>query len=221
MLQKVFESTDLSMGLLPVGELGTNCYLAVSGQTAAIVDPGGDCERIVDALDSGGLSLQMILLTHAHADHTGAAGPLKERYPEARLHLHEAEAGWPGRTSHTLSYWLADVSPCPEADVLVKEGDELALNGVVFRVMHLPGHTPGCVGYYLEGQGVLLGGDVLFAGSIGRTDLPGSASGRMMDSLERLGTLPDATIVFPGHGPQTTIGREKKENPFLSGELRL
>lgn len=215
------DTPELQVHRLVVGALETNCYILLAGGFGAVVDPGGDVERIVGFLKPHAPPAA-ILLTHAHADHIAAVGRLKECFPKALLHLHAAEADWPMHSAMSLSYWLAaPMSPCPQPDVLVHEGAELALGSLRIRVLHLPGHTPGSVGYRLAAQNLLFSGDVLFAGGIGRTDLPGSDAAAMAASLRRLAgkqpdPLPDDTLVLPGHGPATTIGAEKQANPFLA-----
>lgn len=217
MNKTLYEGSGFRVSRQIVGQLETNSYLVFSADNALVVDPGGSPDVILAALEEGRVEPSLILLTHAHADHIGAVGDLKERFPRAQVYLHTVEADWPSHPANSLTYWLPDVTPCPPPDALLNEGDEIGVGEALFRVLHLPGHTPGSVGFYEEEAGVLLSGDVLFAGSIGRTDLPGSSEADMDASLARLKTLPDSTVILPGHGPQTTLADEKLHNPFLTG----
>ena len=216
MTETLREGPGLAVHRLVVGPLQTNCYLAASAGDCAVVDPGGDAPVILEALRRLHLVPRAFLLTHAHADHTAACALLKEEYPQVPLYLHAAEASWPGHPAMSLSYWLPGGRSCPQADVLLEEGGEIAVGKARFAVLHLPGHTPGSVGYLEEEEGVLFCGDVVFRGSVGRTDLPGSSEEDMRASLERLCRLPGELLLLPGHGPQTTLGEEKRHNPFLA-----
>lgn len=209
------DAANLKIYRLVVGALETNCYLLLSAGSAALVDPGGEADRISALLDHHP-PLVAMLLTHVHADHFAAVGDLKRRFPAARVHHHKSEADWLSHPAMSLSYWLQNINPCPPAEVLLEGGERLALGAAEFEVLHLPGHTPGSVGYFSRSERVLLSGDVLFTGSIGRTDLPASDAAAMAASLERLQALPDEVLVLPGHGPATTIGYERQWNPYFS-----
>lgn len=203
-----------------VGAFQENCYLVVDEQSdrAVLVDPGAEPERILRALQLSGATLEAIWLTHAHIDHVGAIAAVR-RLHDVPIHLHPADrplyenAGW-----QAAQYGLPfDAPPPPDRDLA--EGDVLTVGNEEFRVLHTPGHAPGhCV---FEGNGVILGGDLLFAGSIGRTDLPFADPRAMADSLARVSGLEPALVVHPGHGPSTSIGRELETNPFLNGIARV
>lgn len=189
-----------------VGFYKVNCYIvsAESGAEAAVIDPGDEAEAILEVIRARGLRVTAILLTHAHWDHVGAVADVAEA-TGAPVYLHQAELG-------ALEEW----SPRPVPGVrLVADGDRIEAGGLTFEAWHTPGHTPGGVCYRLGGR--LFSGDTLFAGSVGRTDFPGGSAEDLARSLRRLLTLPDETAVHPGHGPATTIGRERLTNPFLAG----
>jgi len=197
---------------LTVGDLDTNCWLVDDGQggPTLVVDPGGESQVILEALGSepvGG-----IILTHGHFDHIGAVRSLKSKF-DVPLMIHAADAG--SITTATGSggaLFGFDVSS-PQADRLLVDGETVESGGVVLTVMHTPGHTPGSI--CLVGDGHLLSGDTLFAGSIGRTDFAGGDMTTMRRSIGRLASLGDEIRVHPGHGPETSIGRERRVNPFF------
>jgi glyoxylase-like metal-dependent hydrolase (beta-lactamase superfamily II) len=203
-----------------VGPFQENYYLVVdeTTQRAVLVDPGAEGERILRAIAASGATLDAIWLTHAHIDHVGAIAAVK-RVHDVPVYLHPADlplyerAGW-----QAAQYGLPfDEPPAPDRELA--DGDILRVGDQEFTVLHTPGHAPGhCV---FEGNGVLLGGDLLFAGSIGRTDLPLCDPAAMAESLARVAALEPALRVHPGHGPATTIGRELETNPFLNGVARV
>lgn len=202
---------------LTVGPLEENCWLLhddVSG-TVVMVDPGDEAERICTAVAETGGTLSAIWLTHAHFDHVGALAGVKRVFPHVPVLLHAADGpvyAWASRAA--ASYGIRLEQPeAPEGEL--KEGDVVHCGGTAFEVWHLPGHSPGHVAFI--GGGMMIGGDVLFAGSIGRSDLPLSDPAALDRSLRRVATLPEATTVHPGHGPATSIGRELRSNPFLNG----
>jgi len=201
---------------LPVGLIQTNCYIAGCPETkaGAVIDPGGDPERILAEVERQGLSIKYVLNTHAHFDHTDANGAIV-RATGATLALHPLELPLLKASGGAALFGLqADPSPLP--DLELQDGDELEVGTLRFQVLHTPGHTPGHVCFYEQAEGVLFDGDVLFQRSIGRTDLPGGSYQQMMDSIQRvLFALPEETVVYSGHGPATTIGDEKRLNPWL------
>jgi len=201
---------------LVVGAFDTNCYLAADPTSleALIVDPGGDPLAIAEAARSDGLAVRGIVDTHAHADHTAANDALRGQFG-CPVIIHELDALALTDPEANLSVWAEHAEPAiSPADRLLKDGDEIRIGEFVFRVMHTPGHTPG--GICLLVDGVLFSGDTLFAGGIGRTDLPGGSYERLIESIRsRLLVLPDDTAVYPGHGPETTIGHERQTNPWL------
>lgn len=201
---------------LVVGPLATNCYVLWDRSTraAAIIDPGGDAARIREVVSSNDLNPVGILLTHGHLDHCYAAGSVAREY-EVEIYIHEADVGLVEQIPPMLEliYDLsAFVSPSPLK--FVEDGDVIHLGDCSIHVIHTPGHSPGGVCFVTD-AGVFCG-DTIFAGSIGRTDLPGSDYNRLIDSVKtRLLTLPDPTPLYPGHGPSTTVAHEKTTNPFL------
>jgi hydroxyacylglutathione hydrolase len=201
---------------LPVGLIQTNCYIAGCPETkaGAVIDPGGDPERILSEVERLGLSIKYVLNTHAHFDHTDANGAIV-RATGATLALHPLDLPLLKASGGAALFGLqADPSPLP--DLELQDGDELEVGTLRFQVLHTPGHTPGHVCFYEQAEGVLFDGDVLFQRSIGRTDLPGGSYQQMMDSIQRvLFALPEETVVYSGHGPATTIGDEKRLNPWL------
>ena len=206
-----------------VGVLQCNC--TVLGDTvskeAVVVDPGDEVEKVRAVLARHGLTCRVIVNTHAHIDHVGANQPLKET-TGARLMLHEADLPLYDNLQ-AQSEWMGGVIPTPvraEVDDYLQQGDRVRAGGLALEVLHTPGHTPGSLCFHLEGEApLLLSGDTLFAGSIGRTDLWGGDHAQEIASIRtRLLALDDATRVIPGHGPHTTIGRERQQNPFLSGK---
>jgi hydroxyacylglutathione hydrolase len=198
-----------------VGPLGVNAYLVEHTATrkAVVIDPGGDGEAILGEVSGLGLTVEKILLTHGHFDHVGAVGLLRER-TGASVYIHPADVErMAGARRQGLIFGLS-VSDPPAPDVLVEEGDTVAFQDQEFLVAHTPGHTPGCVSYIVGKRAFV--GDLIFAGSIGRTDLPGGDHRQLIESvLTKIFPLPDETILFPGHGPATTVGEEKRSNPFF------
>ena len=203
---------------LTVGPLGTNCYLIMSEKRSiALVDPGADPERIIQKIEDLGSAPSMILLTHAHYDHTGGVAALCEAYPDCAVYLGEKDAPAYGDPEASLAAMLGGPKE-PAAQPLtatVKEGDALALDELEFTVLETPGHTPGGVTYRCGD--VLFCGDTLFQGSIGRTDFPGGDYETLRRSLLRLRGLPGEYTVCPGHGLPTMMSQERKTNPYLKG----
>ena len=203
-----------------VGAFAENCHLLVDEATGslAVVDPGADGERLVAAVERSGARLEAIWVTHAHVDHVGGIAALRRRWDvPVRLHPDD-EPLWRIVDRQAAAYGLPFECPPPDY-VPMAEGEILELGTARFTVMHTPGHAPGhCI---FVGEGLVLSGDLLFAGSIGRTDLPFSDPARMHDSLVRAASLDDALAVHAGHGPPTSIGAERRTNPFLNGAARL
>ena len=201
---------------LAVGPVATNCYVVSDDEgNAFVVDPGYEYEPILEAIE--GLRVSHILLTHAHFDHIGGVRAVKER-TGALVLIHELEADWLVDPRLNLSAYRSEFCPwevCgPPADRTLRDGDVIRLLSETIEARHTPGHSPGHVSYVMGD--VVFGGDALFYGSVGRTDLPGGDGPALIRSIrEKLLTLPPATSVLPGHGPPTTIGDEARTNPFL------
>lgn len=199
-----------------VGPLAANCYIvgSESSKEGMIIDPGDEAEVILRKVKDLGLAIKFIVLTHGHIDHIGAIKEVKKATgAEVAIHTDEAKS-LQGQSSSTL-LGLAYPTPLPP-DRLLQDGDSMDIGDVHFGVLHTPGHSPG--GICLLGQGVVFSGDTLFNYGIGRTDLPGGSHSQLMNSIHtKLMVLPDNTVVYPGHGPDTTIGAERRGNPFLHG----
>jgi glyoxylase-like metal-dependent hydrolase (beta-lactamase superfamily II) len=196
-----------------VGALETNCYLVVCEATreCAVIDPGADHELIFLAIAEGELKPVLLINTHGHVDHTGANRDVKEHFGTPIL-IHAADAPMLGKIQELeLSLFLA-AKDSPPADRTLKDGDVIRIGRGQLRVLHTPGHSPGSIS--LLGDGFVLSGDTLFMEGVGRTDLPGGSRPQLVKSIrEKLMTLPDETLVLPGHGPHTTIGHERENNP--------
>ena len=201
---------------LSVGPIGTNCYVVGCEETleGVIVDPGGNAERILAAVEEMGLMTRYVVNTHAHFDHVTANRELVE-VTGAVLVLHPDEV--PILKMGGGAQWFGfPADPSPDPGLLVREGDTLPVGQLSFRIMHTPGHSPGHIVLYEENEGVLFDGDVLFHRGIGRSDLPGGSHAALVQSIrEKILTLPDETVVYSGHGPATTVGEEKRLNPWL------
>lgn len=200
--------------VITVGLLEENCWLVMdpNSREAVLVDPGEEGERLLAAVDAEGATLKGIWLTHAHFDHLGAVAYIMRERP-VPIWLHPLDRGLYDNAVAAAQRFGLDVEQPPPPHHELAEGDTMTLGSYSFSVMHVPGHSPGHVGFL--GQDVLLGGDCLFAGSVGRTDLPFCDPAVFQKTLQRLALLPESTRVLPGHGPATTIGRERATNPFL------
>jgi len=202
---------------LVVGPFASNCYIvgSESSKQGIIIDPGAEAKMILRTVNDLGLTIHLILITHAHIDHIGALAPVKEG-TGAKFAIHEAEAAAGlGMFSRMLSSMSGgSFSQPPKPERLLKDGDNIDIDDLSFTVLHTPGHSPGGISLY--GHGIIFSGDTLFNHGIGRTDFPGCSYEQIMDSIQnKLMSLPDNTVVYPGHGPATTIGEEKRGNPFL------
>ncbi len=202
-----------------VSPFQTNCYIVACPETkeGIIVDPGDEPERILAIVKFLQITVTAVVATHGHLDHVLAVKDVKEAtgapflFPELDLPIAQG-----AHIQARLYNWFAE--PVPEPDGFLMEGQTLSVGKISFQVLHLPGHTPGHIALYAEigdGSKHLFSGDVLFAGSVGRTDLPGGSWEQLQISLKRLMSLPDETIVYPGHGRRTTIGEERRYNPFV------
>jgi len=201
-----------------VGALFTNCYVITCEKTreAIIVDPGFDdkreAEKIFKIIEENSLKLKYIVNTHGHPDHTCGNGIVKEKF-DVPILIHEFDAHMLGETSRGNAGFFGFKIFSPKADVLLHDGDTIKFGESILKVMHTPGHSRGSIS--LIGEKEVFSGDTLFMGSIGRTDFPESSEREMQQSLKKLAYLPDHFVVYPGHGPSTTMGEEKCSNPFL------
>jgi len=206
----------LQIVTLPVGLIQTNCYIVGCPETGegVVIDPGGHPERILAEIERLGLSIQYVFNTHAHFDHTDANGAIVKA-TGAPLALHPEDRALLAASGGAALFGL-QAQPSPPPDLDLHDGDEIRVGSLNFQVLHTPGHTPGHVCFYEPQEGVLFDGDVLFFRGVGRTDLPGGSWQQLLDSIQRrLFVLPDETVVYSGHGPATTIGDEKRQNPWL------
>ncbi len=210
----------MNVETLVVGDLFTNCYiLDPEAKEALVVDPGADARSIVQALREKGFHLRYIVATHAHFDHVCGMKELQDTLGGETL-LHRADLPLLESLPAQGTAFGMRTGPIPRIDRFLEEGDQLPLGKGHFRVLHTPGHSPG--GISLIGHGMAFVGDALFAGSIGRTDLPGSSYETLLDSIHRkLLTLKENTRIFPGHGEASTIGAEMRTNPFLTAKDNL
>ena len=200
---------------LVVGPLQVNCYIAACEESkeAVVIDPGDEADRINRILKEHDLQLKYIINTHGHVDHIGGVAGLLEKV-DAPFLLHQDDMYLlEGLPSDPLQAYL-QITPPPPPSGFLKDGGNIEVGSLKFQVLHTPGHTPGCV-CFLEGEHVF-SGDTLFAGSIGRTDLPGGNHAQLLNSVrEKLFPLDDQVTVHPGHGPATTIARERQVNPYF------
>ena len=205
---------------IPNGQFVQNCYLVVDerAEECAVVDPGEEAGLILHKVAATGAKPVGIWLTHAHLDHVLGV-PRVAADTGAPVWLHAADRPLYDAVPEQAAWFGLAAPALPPPDRTFAHGDSVRVGDLAFEVRHTPGHSPGSV--CLAGPGVVFGGDVLFAGSIGRTDLPGGDFDTLIASIEReLLSLPDATIVYTGHGPETTVGRERRSNPFLTGSAR-
>jgi hydroxyacylglutathione hydrolase len=201
-----------------LGPWQTNCYVVrVEGETDCwIVDAGFDPEAMIDAVGQRGLTPVRIVLTHAHLDHIAGLEQMRSAWPDASIGIHSSEVDFLASPELNLSAMMGMAIKAPPADDVFKHGGALELGGHAFEIRHTPGHSPGGITLYQPEARAAIVGDTLFAGSIGRYDFPTSDGPTLMRSIrEQLLTLPDDVAVYPGHGPETTIGRERDGNPFL------
>ncbi|MFD0048364.1 MBL fold metallo-hydrolase [Actinomycetes bacterium NPDC127524] len=204
---------------LPLGPLQTNCYVLSNQEECIIFDPGEEPDKLINYIGSKKLKPLAVLLTHAHFDHIGALDKIRSQY-RIPAYIHEKEAKWllDPALNGSQSFMPEHPLRCLPAEEIIAVQDELTIGSFSFDILETPGHSPGSVSYYLKEEGMVISGDVLFKDSVGRTDLIGGNEALLMKSIHsRLLTLPENTIVLPGHGPVTTIEDEMETNPFLNG----
>jgi glyoxylase-like metal-dependent hydrolase (beta-lactamase superfamily II) len=201
---------------LTVGPLQANCFIIGDNTTGrgAVIDPGDEPDLIMEVIKDNRLKIDYIICTHGHFDHVGAVSDIKNE-TGAKIIIHKDETEIYKAARDMAAFWGHDVGSLPEPDILVKDEDNISIGTLSFTVLHTPGHSPG--GICLYGEGIVLTGDTLFAGSVGRTDFYGGDMSKLKESFNKLMSLPEETRVLPGHGPHSTIGEEKRENPFASG----
>ena len=208
-----------------VGPLQMNATLAVDGDVAVLFDPGAEWERILAMLDEGGAPVRRLIATHGHLDHVGVAAQAVAEL-ELGLECHPLCADWLSNLEGQARMFGMPAPKSVKPGGFLDEGDTIKIGDSSFEVLHCPGHSPDSLCFYAPASDkvppMLVGGDVLFRDSVGRTDFIGGDGAQLMASIrDKLMALPDETLVFPGHGPQTTIGRERQKNPFVTGRLRL
>ncbi|MFA5864032.1 MAG: MBL fold metallo-hydrolase [Phycisphaerae bacterium] len=209
--------TKLNIETFPIGPIQTNCYLVwpEKENVCWIIDPGGLGGAIIKIIEAEKLQPQMLIVTHGHWDHFLGNRGLKDKFPKLPIAIHQADADvLPDANANMSLSFIGKSILSPPADVLLHDGDELNLGSLHFKVIHTPGHSPGGICLYCSDaeEKVLFAGDLIFAGGgVGRTDLPKSSSRQLYESISKIfETLPEETIVYPGHGPSTTLGEEKK-----------
>ena len=207
--------------MVSVGPFQENCYVIgdeVTGE-GALIDPGDEAARIALAVERTNLEIGWIIITHAHIDHVGGVAALVDEYACPVLMHAEAEPMLGQLPTQAMMMGLR-FGKVPAVDRHIEDDEVLEVGGLELKALYTPGHAPGHLAFYLESEGLVLSGDALFAGGVGRTDLFGGDMKLLLRSIdERLMTLPDETRVLPGHGPETTIGEEQAHNPFLGGGL--
>ena len=207
--------------MLTVGPFQENCYIVGDEESGvgALVDPGDEASRIAMAVEQTDLDIGSIIVTHAHIDHVGAVVALADEYACPVLMHEESEPLLKGLPTQAMMMGLR-FGKVPTVDRYLEDEEVVEVGELRLRSLYTPGHAPGHLAFYLQEEGLVLSGDALFAGSVGRVDLPGGSMEVLMKSIEeRLLTLPDETVVYSGHGPRTTIGNERTSNPFLQGGM--
>ncbi len=202
---------------ITVGALETNCYIIFDRENnAIIIDPGGEPEKIYRFIEGKNLKPQMIINTHGHADHCGGNKFLKEKY-SIPIFIHKDEIEILNSFENKFIFPLMGGNPSPAPDRLLEDGEFIEFRGITLKVIHTPGHTPGSISIFTNG--ILFSGDLIFSGSVGRTDLPRGSWKELISSIKnKILTLPDEILILPGHGPSTTVKEERENNPFIHYE---
>ena len=204
---------------LILGDFQTNCYiLRVDPQAGdcIVIDTGLESGEMIDFLHDSKLYPIAVVLTHGHADHIVGLAELRKHFPKIKVYIHKLDAEMLTNPRNNLSALTGRMFRTTPADTLLDDGDFIEQAGIKLQVLHTPGHTPGGICLYCREEGIVFVGDTLFADSVGRTDFPGGSMTKLIESIaQNLLTLPDETVVYPGHGPFTTIGRERTHNQFL------
>lgn len=205
-----------------LGPFMTNTYILYNEETmeGLVVDPSFSPEHYIKAISENKIHLRSIFLTHGHVDHMAGMNELRKAFPAAKMYMDKRDQPFLRDPEKNLSYMFPVPTLVDDADVWVKNGDEIETCGYTFQVIDTAGHTPGGISFYMKREGLVFTGDSLFQGSIGRTDFPGGSFKELTGTIKKnLFSLPDSTVVLSGHGEQTTIGQEKKTNPFLTGGI--
>ncbi|MDD5326476.1 MAG: MBL fold metallo-hydrolase [Phycisphaerae bacterium] len=209
---------------LILGAYETNCYVLRKSEAVKdcfIIDTGLDARELVDFLETHKLNPAAVVLTHGHVDHIVGLAELQDRFPDIKVYIHKLDAGMLTGEKNNLSAMTGMPFISKPADFSLEQGDVIEQADIKLDVIHTPGHTLGGICLYSKTDGIVFVGDTLFANSVGRTDMPGGNSTQLLKSIkQKLCTLPDETICYPGHGPATTIKQEKANNPFLSAGRR-
>ncbi len=202
----------------PVGPIQANCYIVgeeTSGK-GVVIDPGDEAERILGRIREHDLTIEVIFNTHGHFDHVGGNKRLKEA-TGAQIAIHPEDAHYLSKLSESAAVWGMFAENSPPPDMLLEDGQIVEVGGLLFKVLHTPGHTPGSVSLLLESARLVFTGDLIFMGSIGRTDFPGGDYATLINSVRtKIFTLEDDFRILSGHGPVTTVGNEKRYNPFFT-----
>lgn len=208
----------LTIKRLPLGSLNANCYLIYDEEELLIVDPGAEAEKIKRTISKLKVRPQAVLLTHAHYDHIGALDEIRESY-HLPVYLSAEEKNWLADPSKNLSSLFNEAITAREADYFFHPDEKLTIGNFSFKVLANPGHSPGGVSFVFDEDEFVLSGDALFAGGVGRTDLPGSEAEKLLPAIrEKIFRLPEHYTLYPGHGPESTIEKEIKTNPFFQAE---
>ena len=205
-----------------LGPFMTNTYILYNEETmeGLVVDPSFSPEHYIKAISEKKIHRRSIFLTHGHVDHMAGMNELRKAFPAAKMYMDKRDHPFLRDPEKNLSYMFPVPTLVDDADVWVKDGDEIETCGYTFQAIDTAGHTPGGISFYMKREGLVFTGDSLFQGSIGRTDFPGGSLKELTGTIKKnLFSLPDSTVVLSGHGEQTTIGQEKKTNPFLTGGI--